>query len=209
MSIDKRTSSKGEKKYKVKADTKKENGIIRVQKNSENPFVLINKSFLIDDRLSWKAKGILTYLLSKPDNWQVRVTDLANQSLDGESAIYSGLKELKEFGYLDRKPVYIDGKINYWESTVYEVPKIQLGLLSEKSQEVENADSEGDVSNSILEKCAAGNLDKECVFLENLNLENQEVEKLNLENPQHNNNKYFNNKSLNNKSLKYLSLITE
>ncbi|KXG73769.1 hypothetical protein AN619_29030 [Thermotalea metallivorans] len=33
--------------------------IIRVQKNKENPYVMINKQFLSDERLSWKAKGLL------------------------------------------------------------------------------------------------------------------------------------------------------
>lgn len=43
------------------------NGIIRVEKHTKN-FVVINKKFLEDKRISFKAKGILTYLLSKPDN---------------------------------------------------------------------------------------------------------------------------------------------
>lgn len=42
------------------------NGIIRVEKHTKN-FVILNKVFLEDKRLSFKSKGILTYLLSKPD----------------------------------------------------------------------------------------------------------------------------------------------
>jgi hypothetical protein len=103
--------------------SKDNNSIIRVQKDKSNPYVMLNKTFLSDDRLSWKSKGILAYLLSKPDNWQVKVYDLVAQSTDGETAVYSGLKELKEFGYLERFAVYEKGKIHHWESIVYEVAK--------------------------------------------------------------------------------------
>ncbi len=42
--------------------------IVRVNKRS-NPYVVIDKTALNDDRLSWKAKGVLCYLLSLPDDW--------------------------------------------------------------------------------------------------------------------------------------------
>ena len=97
--------------------------IIRVQKNSDNPFVMIDKRIFSDNRLSWKAKGILGYLLSKPDNWKVVVGDLVKQSTDGRTAIYSGLKELIENGYIERK-IHRgeDGRFTTSEYVVYEVP---------------------------------------------------------------------------------------
>jgi len=72
--------------------------IIRVQKHKG--FSIISNVHLNDDRLSWKAKGILTYLLSKPDDWQVYVRDLVKRSTDGRDAVYSGLKELSVCGYV-------------------------------------------------------------------------------------------------------------
>ena len=74
------------------------NKIIRV-KSTANSF-MIDKSFLEDERLSFTAKGILTYLLSKDDNWEITVTDLAGHSGDGEAEIYSGLDELEKYGYI-------------------------------------------------------------------------------------------------------------
>jgi hypothetical protein len=98
-------------------------GIIRVYKNKDNPYVMVNKRYLSDCKLSWKAKGILTYLLSKPDNWKVIVGDLIKQSTDGRDAVYAGLKELKENGYMKKYPIKNDqGKITHWESIVYEEP---------------------------------------------------------------------------------------
>lgn len=62
-----------------------------------------NKEYLKDARLSWKAKGILAFLLSKPGlecNWMTE--DLVKQSKDGKEAVYSGINELIKFGYLVR-----------------------------------------------------------------------------------------------------------
>lgn len=97
-------------------------GIIRVEKNRLNPYVMINKELLENTNLSWKAKGLLAYLLSKPDNWQVQVRNLMNQSSDGEKSVRSGLKELEKFHYLQKFPVFIDHGISHWESIVYEIP---------------------------------------------------------------------------------------
>lgn len=111
------------------------NEVIRVKKRPSS-FVLIDKTFLEDTRLSYKAKGILAYLLSKPDNWKVIVANLVNNSSDGKAAVYSGLRELKKYGYYEKRPVRSeDGrKIARWESTVYEVP---VSLLTD-FQEVDN-----------------------------------------------------------------------
>lgn len=96
----------------------------------------MDKTFLEDDRLSFKAKGILAYLLSKPDNWKVIVGNLVNYSKDGKSAVYAGLKELKECGYYVKTPIRSeDGRrISRWESIVYEVPESLLTNF----QEIEN-----------------------------------------------------------------------
>ncbi len=170
-------------------------GILRVQKDKNNPYVMMNKTFLEDPRLSFKAKGILAYVLSKPDNWQVRVSDLVKRSDDGETAVYSGLNELKQYGYLRKYPVRIDGKIHHWESVVYEIPTTPENLLLENPEEVEKSQSHKD---DILEK----------LFLENQNQENQNQENQNQENRERNNNDFKelmnkgNNKSVSQSCLK-------
>lgn len=63
-------------------------------------FVQIKNEMFGDKRLSFKAKGILGYLLSKPDGWRIINKDLQNHAKDGRESIDSGLKELKETGYL-------------------------------------------------------------------------------------------------------------
>lgn len=122
------------------SEDKRLDEVIRVQKRPNN-FVMIDKTFLEDERLSFKAKGILAYLLSKPDNWKVIVGNLVKFSKDGKSAVYAGLKELKECGYYVKTPIRNeDGtRISRWESTVYEVPDSLLSDFQEiENQEIEN-----------------------------------------------------------------------
>jgi hypothetical protein len=65
---------------------------------------VLDKYFLDEDAsLSFQAKGLLAYLLAKPDNWSVYVGDLINRASDGRKAIYSMLKELEAHGYLSRE----------------------------------------------------------------------------------------------------------
>lgn len=96
--------------------------IIRVSKR-ENPFVMIDKTMLSDNRLSWKAKGILTYLLSKPNDWEVRVTDIIKQSKDGRDAVYSGIKELEQYGYIKREQIRDNGTFKGLRYVVFETPQ--------------------------------------------------------------------------------------
>lgn len=89
-----------------------ENTIVRVQKNKKSPYVMIDKTGLEDSRLSFKAKGILAYCLSRSDDWKIIVSDLVNRSADGKSAIYSGIDELQKYGYITER------RINKWK-TIY------------------------------------------------------------------------------------------
>lgn len=96
--------------------------IVRVSKR-ENPYVILDKTFLSDNRISWKAKGILAYLMSKPDDWKVIIGNLINQSTDGEKSVYSGLRELEKYGYMTRERVRDEkGKFIHMEYIVYELP---------------------------------------------------------------------------------------
>lgn len=122
------------------SEDKRLDEVIRVRKRPNN-FVMLDKTFLEDDRLSFKAKGILAYLLSKPDNWKVIVRNLVKYSKDGKSAVYAGLKELKECGYYVKTPIRSeDGRrISRWESTVYEMPDSLLSDFQEiDNEEIEN-----------------------------------------------------------------------
>lgn len=75
--------------------------IVRAKRKTN--FTIISNVGMNDERLSLKAKGMLAYLLTKPDNWQVSDRHLATIGPDGRSAVQAALKELETFGYLVRK----------------------------------------------------------------------------------------------------------
>jgi hypothetical protein len=50
--------------------------VFRIQKDKENPYVILNKQFLHEPILTAKAKGILAYLLSLPDDWKIYESEL-------------------------------------------------------------------------------------------------------------------------------------
>ena len=77
--------------------------IIRVLKNHDaDPFARIDKVPINDPELSFKAKGVLVYVLSKPDGWEVNITDLDNHATDGERSIRAGIDELLKYKYCQR-----------------------------------------------------------------------------------------------------------
>jgi uncharacterized phage protein (TIGR02220 family) len=119
-------------------------GIIRVKK--ETNYVVMNKTALQDNRLSWKAKGIMAYLLSMPDDWTFYTEELVKHSTDGEASFRSGFKELKKYGYVKRYPVRINKQISHWETVVLENPLLgdfqQVENQQVGNQEVENLDVE-------------------------------------------------------------------
>lgn len=96
--------------------------VFRVYKESGN-FVTVHKSFIHDENLSWKAKGILLYLLSRPDDWQIYETELVRHSTDGLSGLKTGIKELEKVGYIQRTRKRDDkGRLKEYEYAVYEKP---------------------------------------------------------------------------------------
>lgn len=100
--------------------------VFRVYKESGN-FVTVHKSFIHDDNLSWKAKGILLYLLSRPDDWRIYETELNKHSSDGRDSLRTGIKELEQAGYIHRTRRRNEkGQLREYEYQVFEQPN-QIG----------------------------------------------------------------------------------
>lgn len=108
--------------------------IFRVYKESGN-FVTVNKDFIHDPNLSWKAKGILLYLLSRPDDWQIYETELKKHACDGRDSLRTGIKELEKVGYIQRKRIRDDkGHFREYEYRVFEQPNHIVNSHLGKSQ---------------------------------------------------------------------------
>lgn len=100
--------------------------IVRIEHNKTNPYVMLNKKVLEDESLSWAAKGLWAYLLSKPDHWKVSVAHLSkiyDRKGGGERAVYSLLNELIENGYCLRQQENTGGSFGKVEYVVLEFKK--------------------------------------------------------------------------------------
>ena len=65
-------------------------------------YSVVHNELIEDKRISFKARGLLIYLLSKPDHWRTTMAHLASVSPEGIHAIRSGMKELEAHGYVKR-----------------------------------------------------------------------------------------------------------
>ncbi|MEC0241693.1 hypothetical protein P4H66_17915 [Paenibacillus dokdonensis] len=100
----------------------------RVKKSGKDPppFTRINNSMLQDERLSFKARGLLAYMLSKPDHFRFYLDELIKHTTEKKDSIRTGMKELEQLGYVHRYPVKNErGKIMSWELDIYESPSLR------------------------------------------------------------------------------------
>lgn len=108
--------------------------VIRVEK-TKNYTVMSNYHFK-ERTMSLKAKGLLSLMLSLPDNWDYSIAGLVAICKENETAIKSALKELQQFGYVKVDKIMPDktdsGRIEYIYN-IYEKPK-----QDSKKQDVEN-----------------------------------------------------------------------
>jgi len=112
---------------------------IRKQKN----FSIISNIPLNDKSISFKAKGIWAYLMSKPEDWEVRVSNLINTSTEGRDAIYSGIKELVEAGYMNKIQHRDEsGKMTGMEYQVFEDPMNRPSEPVTENPDSDNRDSD-------------------------------------------------------------------
>lgn len=97
--------------------------VFRRAKDRDNPFVMIDKTIGEKPTLSWKAKGIMLYLLSRPNDWIVRMTDLIKRSTDGAKSTRTGIHELLRAGYMTREQKRAqDGQWGLITIIVHEIP---------------------------------------------------------------------------------------
>lgn len=107
--------------------------IVRAARKSN--FYMLPASVIEDRRLSWHGRGMLIYLLSKPDNWRVQIKDLINQTKEalggrsGRDKVYKGLNELRAAGYLYQEFIREGGNFRGVEYEVSEVPDLEQAAI--------------------------------------------------------------------------------
>lgn len=137
-------------------------------KKESIPFTQVANSLVCDPNLTAKAKGLYTYLYSKPDGWDFAVDRIATEMADGRKSINSGLQELEKAGYLTRSR-QSTGRVTYFLRLKSQMPKTDMGA---QKPNVQNgtlpkrhfaemgmiSNKEGEVIKSISNKELAGSV---------------------------------------------------
>ena len=109
--------------------------IKRIQKSKN--YSIISNDILRRKDLSLKAKGLMSLILSLPDSWDLTVNGLVEIVKESKNTVYTVLKELNKFGYVERNRVTnLSGKVVKWELLIYEQPHTKKPQL--KKPDVEN-----------------------------------------------------------------------
>ena len=93
--------------------------LIMIRSKHERNFKTIDLDYTKDANLSWGAKGLLTYILGRPDDWILRPFDLQRKSKEKRDAIKTYTKELCAAGYICPLVHREKGKL-YWTYVVFE-----------------------------------------------------------------------------------------
>ena len=98
--------------------------IIRVHKTAN--FTVMSNTHFKEKKMSLKAKGLLSLMLSLPDDWNYSVSGLVTLSKDGKDSVMSALAELETFGYLERtRTVNERGQFSGIEYNIFEQPQTE------------------------------------------------------------------------------------
>lgn len=111
--------------------------VVRVVKNKD--YTAMANYHLKEKDMSLKAIGLLSIMLSLPENWDYSVSGLSEIRKESRNTINEILKELERFGYLNRTRIRDEkGKIVEVEYTIYESPYLKNQDMD--YQDMENQD---------------------------------------------------------------------
>ena len=94
--------------------------VIRIEKTRD--YTVMANYHLRDKRLSYKAKGIMSFMLSLPDGWDYTVNGLSAFATDGRDGVREALRELEAAGYLRMGQSRASGKFGKTDYVITEKP---------------------------------------------------------------------------------------
>lgn len=104
--------------------------VFRVERTRD--YTVMSNHHLKDKQLSLKAKGLLSQMLSLPENWDYTLSGLSAINRESKDAIRSAINELEQAGYIKRKQTFdTRGKFSSNEYVIYEQPPLSDSTLSE------------------------------------------------------------------------------
>ena len=121
-----------------------------VVEKTSNYTVLSNYHFK-EKKMSLKAKGLLSLMLSLPDTWDYSIAGLTSLSKDGKDGVMSALAELEKFGYLTRNRITNSkGQFAGVEYNIYEHPQLQKPVAEKQNEEKLNAEKPTQLNTKLI-----------------------------------------------------------
>lgn len=155
--------------------------VIRVEKTKD--YTVMSNYHFREKEMSLKSKGLLSLMLSLPDNWDYSIAGLVAICKENETAIKSALKELQQFGYVVVEKIMPDktasGRIEYVYN-IFEKPKqdgkkqdvenlpleiqhvenqVQLNTKQLNTKEKKKNNTKKDFSNLVIETCLKNDIE--------------------------------------------------
>ena len=97
--------------------------------NKITNYTKIDNRYLEDKNISLKAKGLLTLMLSLPDNWKFNVNGLCLLCKESKNAVNNAIKELKDNKYLEVEKTFDESGRFIYVYIIYEYPDDPKGHL--------------------------------------------------------------------------------
>ena len=94
--------------------------MVKFRTHKKNNYTIIDNKLIYDNTITAKSKAVVIYLLSKPDEWNSSIKDIAKNFKDGYDSIKSALVELEKAYYLSRKKLRQSDGTFITEYNVYE-----------------------------------------------------------------------------------------
>lgn len=109
------------------------------RKRTGDNFTILSNEFLRDENLSLKAKGLLAYILSLPDDWKIYFEEIEKHHKDGVRAVRSAWKDLELHGYA-RTTKILDEKKKFkeWVKEVSDFKSPDCGFADVQNADVQN-----------------------------------------------------------------------
>ena len=127
--------------------------VFRIERTRD--YTVMSNHHLRNEKLSLKAKGLLSMMLSLPEDWNYTTRGLAKICKEGVDAIGGALRELETTGYIVRHQLRDrQGRISDTEYVIYEQPQ-------PKKPDTDSPDTENpDMDNTDTENPAELNIEK-------------------------------------------------
>ncbi len=122
--------------------------VFRVEKN--NNYTVMSNKHLRDKKLSLKAKGLLSFMLSLPEDWDYSLNGLTAILKENETAIKTALDELKQYKYLVIQKTQNDKGLFEYTYNIYENPHLDYPEVENPVLEVPEVENQTQINTNII-----------------------------------------------------------